>query len=71
MPNKIKKTWGGARAGSGRKIKENKKITRVIFFRVDEADYELLKKIAQDNNLSVGQYARKVALEKLNKNDNK
>ncbi|MEI0565929.1 hypothetical protein [Brachyspira pulli] len=43
MGDEVKNTHGGAREGAGRKKKENKKNTHVIFFRISDEENELLK----------------------------
>ncbi|MDO6992909.1 DUF6290 family protein [Brachyspira innocens] len=58
-------TWGGARAGAGRKKKEGKDKTYVIFFRINEEENNLLKKYAEENNLSVGLFSKKAVLKTI------
>ena len=59
MGDEVKNTHGGAREGAGRKKKENKKNTHVIFFRIRDGENELLKKYAEENDMSVGLYSKK------------
>ncbi|WP_295156469.1 DUF6290 family protein [uncultured Brachyspira sp.] len=72
--NKSKNGWGGKRAntggarkGAGRKKlpEEDKKKTYVIFFRINEEENELLKKYAEENNLSVGLFSKKTVLKAI------
>ncbi|WP_420909208.1 DUF6290 family protein [Brachyspira hyodysenteriae] len=44
---------------------EDKKKTYVIFFRINEKENNLLKKYAEENNLSVGLFSKKAVLKKL------
>ena len=63
--NEVKNTHGGAREGAGRKKKENKKNTHVIFFRISDEENQLLKKYAEENDMSVGLYSKKIVLDKI------
>lgn len=63
--NKSKNKWGGARAGAGRKKKEGKNKTYVIFFRINEEENNLLKKYAEEHNLSTGLFSKKTVLKSI------
>ena len=66
MDNEVKNTHGGARAGAGRKKKEVKAIpVKAISFKVNKDLYLQIEKIAKENNLSIGQYTKKILLEKI------
>ena len=62
-----KNTHGGARTGAGRKKlkEEDKKPSYRISFRLNEEENRILEELARENGMSIGQYARKCALEKL------
>ncbi|ADK31471.1 plasmid mobilization protein [Brachyspira pilosicoli] len=59
---------GGARKGAGRKIEGSEKAEVRVMFRLTKETYNLINTYAQKENLSVGQYVRKVAI--LNIKDN-
>ena len=49
-----------------KKLKEeDKKPTYRISFRLNEEENRILEELAKENGMSIGQYARKCALEKL------
>ncbi|WIH86303.1 hypothetical protein NEI03_02515 [Brachyspira pilosicoli] len=56
---------GGARKGAGRKIQGSEKADIRVMFRLTKETYNLINTYAQKENLSVGQYVRKVTLAKL------
>ncbi len=56
---------GGARKGAGRKIQGSEKADIRVMFRLTKETYNLINAYAQKENLSVGQYVRKTALDKL------
>ncbi|WP_297207726.1 hypothetical protein [uncultured Brachyspira sp.] len=56
---------GGARNGAGRKIHGSEKADIRVMFRLTKEMYNLINTYAQKENLSVGQYVRKVTLAKL------
>ena len=56
---------GGARKGAGRKIQGREKADIRVMFRLTKETYNLINTYAQKENLSVGQYVRKIALDKL------
>ncbi|WP_300752215.1 hypothetical protein [uncultured Brachyspira sp.] len=56
---------GGARNGAGRKIQGSEKADIRVMFRLTKEMYNLINTYAQKENLSVGQYVRKVTLAKL------
>ena len=56
---------GGARKGAGRKIQGSEKADIRVMFRLTQETYNLINTYAQKENLSVGQYVRKVTLAKL------
>lgn len=56
---------GGARKGAGRKIQGSEKADIRVMFRLTKEMYNLINTYAQKENLSVGQYVRKVTLAKL------
>lgn len=56
---------GGARKGAGRKIQGSEKADIRVMFRLTKDMYNLINTYAQKENLSVGQYVRKVTLAKL------
>ncbi|WP_281818880.1 plasmid mobilization protein [Brachyspira pilosicoli] len=56
---------GGARKGAGRKIEGSEKAEIRVMFRLTQETYNLINAYAQKENLSVGQYVRKTALDKL------
>ena len=58
---------GGARAGAGRKKKEYKKTSYRISFRLNEEENSILEEVAKEKGMSIGQYARKCALDNINK----
>lgn len=60
-----KNNWGGKREGAGRKPKENKEKTYVIFFRLNENDNNLLKEYALKNYTTAGLIAKKIVLDKI------
>lgn len=59
---------GGARKGAGRKIQVSEKAEVRVMFRLTQETYDLINTYAQKENLSVGQYVRKIAI--LNLRDN-
>lgn len=63
----IKNKRGGARTGAGRKPKEHKKPSYRISLRLNEKENEILEYLANNEGLSIGQYIRQCALEKINK----
>ncbi|KLI30741.1 MULTISPECIES: DUF6290 family protein [Brachyspira] len=68
MENNKNDNWGGKREGAGRKkIAPEKKIkpVKAISFKVNKDLYLQIEKIAKENNLSIGQYAKKILLEKI------
>ena len=56
---------GGARKGAGRKIQGSEKAEIRVMFRLTKEMYNMINTHAQKENLSVGQYVRKITLEKL------
>ena len=56
---------GGVRKGAGRKIQGSEKAEIRVMFRLTQETYNLINTYAQKENLSVGQYVRKVTLAKL------
>ncbi|WP_347292819.1 hypothetical protein [uncultured Brachyspira sp.] len=56
---------GGVRKGAGRKIQGSEKAEIRVMFRLTQETYNLINTYAQKENLSVGQYVRKIALDKL------
>lgn len=56
---------GGFRVGSGRKVKVGDKADIRIMFRITKNSYDIINNQAKKEKLSVGQYVRKIALEKL------
>lgn len=60
---------GGARKGSGRKIQGSEKAEIRVMFRITKEMYNLINTYAQKENLSVGQYVRKVAISNLKDNN--
>lgn len=56
---------GVARKGAGRKIQGSEKADIRVMFRLTKDMYNLINTYAQKENLSVGQYVRKIALDKL------
>ena len=60
---------GGARVGAGRKKKEDKdkKPSYRVSFRLNEEENEMLKEVAKEEGMSIGQYVRKCALENINR----
>ena len=68
MENNKNDNWGGKREGAGRKkIAPEKKIkpVKAISFKVNKDLYLQIEKIANENNLSIGQYAKKIIIEKI------
>lgn len=73
-----KNTWGGARANSGgrregagrKKLPPEKKAkpVKAISFKISRELYSKAENIAEENNLSIGQYAKKILLDNINKN---
>ena len=60
---------GGARKGAGRKKlpdEEKVKPVKSISFKVNKDLYLQIEQIAKENNLSIGQYAKKILEEKIN-----
>ena len=69
MENNKNNNWGGAREGSGRKKlpdEEKVKPVKSISFKVNKDLYLQIEQIANENNLSIGQYAKKILLDKIN-----
>ena len=67
MENNKNNNWGGKREGAGRKQKEVKATpVKAISFKVNKDLYLQIEKIAKENNLSIGQYAKKILLDKIN-----
>ncbi|WP_302280015.1 hypothetical protein [Brachyspira pilosicoli] len=76
--NKSKNGWGGARANSGgrregagrKKLPPEKKAkpVKAISFKISRELYSKAENIAEKNNLSIGQYAKKILLDNINKN---
>lgn len=76
--NKSKNKWGGARAnsggrreGAGRKklpTEQKAKPVKAISFKISKELYSKAENIAEENNLSIGQYAKKILLDNINKN---
>ena len=65
-----KNNWGGRREGAGRKkLPPEKKVKPVksISFKISKELYSEVEQIAKQNNLSIGQYSKKILLEKLDK----
>lgn len=62
-----RKNTGGARAGAGRKKKDDKdkKPSYRVSFRLNEEENKMLEEEAKKEGMSIGQYARKCALEKF------
>ena len=60
---------GGFRVGSGRKVKVTDKADIRIMFRITKNSYDIIDNQAKKEKLSVGQYVRKIALEKLENNN--
>ena len=60
---------GGVRKGAGRKIQGSKKAEIRVMFRLTQETYNLINTYAQKENLSVGQYVRKVAISNLKDNN--
>ena len=60
---------GGARKGAGRKIEGSEKAEIRVMFRLTQETYNLINAYAQKENLSVGQYVRKIAISNLNNKD--
>ena len=58
---------GGAREGAGRKKKDDKdkKPSYRLSFRLNEEENKMLEEAAKKEGMSIGQYARKCALEKF------
>lgn len=56
---------GGFRIGAGRKTKISDKADIRIIFRITKNSYDIINNQAKKEKLSVGQYVRKIALEKL------
>ena len=56
---------GGARNGAGRKIQGSEKADIRVMFRLTKETYNLINTYAQKENLSVGQYVRKIAINEL------
>lgn len=56
---------GGARKGAGRKIQGSEKADIRVMFRLTKETYNLINAYAQKENLSVGQYVRKIAIDKI------
>ncbi|WP_297298547.1 hypothetical protein [uncultured Brachyspira sp.] len=56
---------GGARNGAGRKIQGSEKADIRVMFRLTKEMYNLINTYAQKENLSVGQYVRKIAIDKI------
>ena len=68
MENNKNNNWGGAREGSGRKKlppEEKVKPVKSISFKVNKDLYLQIEQIAKENNLSIGQYAKKILLDKI------
>ena len=61
---------GGKREGAGRKKKEIKVNTTVIYFRINEEDNNLLKEYAKKNKTTVGLISKKIVLDKIKENKN-
>ena len=59
---------GGARKGAGRKIQGSEKAEVRVMFRLTQETYNLINGYAQKDNLSVGQYVRKVAISNIKDN---
>ena len=60
---------GGARKGAGRKKlpdEEKVKPVKSISFKVNKDLYLQIEQIAKENNLSIGQYTKKILLDKIN-----
>lgn len=60
---------GGARKGAGRKIQGNEKADIRVMFRLTKETYNLINTYAQKENLSVGQYVRKIAISNIRDNN--
>ncbi len=60
---------GGARKGAGRKIQGSEKAEIRVMFRLTQETYNLINIYAQKENLSVGQYVRKIAISNLKNNN--
>ena len=60
MENEDKKGWGGARAGAGRKKKDN----GVIYAYMSKESVEKLKALAKSEGLTPGEYIEKHLLSK-------
>lgn len=60
---------GGARKGAGRKIQGSEKAEVRVMFRLTKKTYNLINTYAQKENLSVGQYVRKIAISNLKDNN--
>lgn len=60
---------GGVRKGAGRKIQGSEKAEIRVMFRLTQETYNLINTYAQKENLSVGQYVRKVAISNLKDNN--
>lgn len=56
---------GGVRKGAGRKIQGSEKAEIRVMFRLTKETYNLINAYAQKENLSVGQYVRKIAIDKI------
>lgn len=68
IENKLKNRHGGARVGAGRKKlapEEKVKPVKSISFKISKALYKEAEEIAKANNLSIGQYAKKILLENM------
>ena len=69
--------WGGARKNSGgkregagrKKLPPEKKVKPVksISFKISKELYSEVEQIAKQNNLSIGQYSKKILLENIKK----
>lgn len=60
---------GGFRIGSGRKPKKDGKADMRVTFRITKEMYNFINAYAQKENLSVGQYVRKIAISNLRDNN--
>ncbi|ANN64611.1 hypothetical protein SZ47_12415 [Brachyspira hyodysenteriae] len=60
---------GGARKGAGRKIQGTEKADIRVMFRLTKEMYNLINTYAQKENLSVGQYVRKIAISNIMDNN--
>ncbi|WP_304354372.1 hypothetical protein [Brachyspira innocens] len=66
-----KNNWGGKREGAGRKkiaFEDKKKPIKAISFKIKEDLYIKIENTAKEHNLSIGQYAKKILLEHIEKN---